>query len=341
MKNESQERSKQIRISSAISQINSITGSYNRELRKELNKLDTADLENKKNEIIDNTKGKLQNLISEKIKTKENIFNEEEVKFFEDIINRISNNLVKISENPKEVSTFIKQIKEARDNREPEAKIPETTLQPSQAPTQEETMQQEQDNREPEAKIPETTLQPSQAPTQEETMQQEQKNNLSQAAQIREASTNPIIRALEDMVIAFAKCMDSINKWMERKKEDKRHNRVQAGNIRAHKEGMKDIDQKILKGEKERLGKETELSEKYIVGSGSSQDEALSKIKTDTEKLKEEKSEKIKEMKKKFEKEGEVHKDNRSLIEKRDRHADHLKKRFGRNNEGQGGGRDR
>ena len=311
MKNESQERSKQIRISSAISQINSITGSYNRELRKELNKLDTADLENKKNEIIDNTKGKLQNLISEKIKTKENIFNEEEVKFFEDIINRISNNLVKISENPKEVSTFIKQIKEARDNREPEAKIPETTLQPSQAPTQ------------------------------EETMQQEQKNNLSQAAQIREASTNPIIRALEDMVIAFAKCMDSINKWMERKKEDKRHNRVQAGNIRAHKEGMKDIDQKILKGEKERLGKETELSEKYIVGSGSSQDEALSKIKTDTEKLKEEKSEKIKEMKKKFEKEGEVHKDNRSLIEKRDRHADHLKKRFGRNNEGQGGGRDR
>ena len=307
MKNESQERSKQIRISSVIGQINSITRSYNREL----NKLDTTDLENKKNEIIDNTKGKLQNLISEKIKTKENIFNEEEVKFFEDIINRISNNLVKISENPKEVSTFIKQIREARDNREPEAKIPETTLQPSQAPTQ------------------------------EETMQQEQKNNLSQAAQIREASTNPIIRALEDMVIAFAKCMDSINKWMERKKEDKRHNRVQAGNIRAHKEGMKDIDQKILKGEKERLGKETELSEKYIVGSGSSQDEALSKIKTDTEKLKEEKSEKIKEMKKKFEKEGEVHKDNRSLIEKRDRHADHLKKRFGRNNEGQGGGRDR
>ena len=307
MKNESQERSKQIRINSVISQINVITRSYNREL----NKLDTADLENKKNEIIDNTKGELQNLISEKIKTKENIFNEEEVKFFEGIINRISNNLVKISENPKEVSTFIKQIKEARDNREPEAKIPETTLQPSQAPTQ------------------------------EETMQQEQKNNLSQAAQIREASTNPIIRALEDMVIAFAKCMDSINKWMERKKEDKRHNRVQAGNIRAHKEGMKDIDQKILKGEKERLGKETELSEKYIVGSGSSQDEALSKIKTDTEKLKEEKSEKIKEMKKKFEKEGEVHKDNRSLIEKRDRHADHLKKRFGRNNEGQGGGRDR
>ena len=307
MKNESQERSKQIRISSVIGQINSITRSYNREL----NKLDTADLENKKNEIIDNTKGELQNLISEKIKTKENIFNEEEVKFFEGIINRISNNLVKISENPKEVSTFIKQIKEARDNRELEAKIPETTLQPSQAPTQ------------------------------EETMQQEQKNNLSQAAQIREASTNPIIRALEDMVIAFAKCMDSINKWIERKKEDKRHNRVQAGNIRAHKEGMKDIDQKILKGEKERLGKETELSEKYIVGSGSSQDEALSKIKTDTEKLKEEKSEKIKEMKKKFEKEGEVHKDNRSLIEKRDRHADHLKKRFGRNNEGQGGGRDR
>ena len=307
MKNESQERSKQIRISSVIGQINSITRSYNREL----NKLDTTDLENKKNEIIDNTKGELQNLISEKIKTKENVFNEKEVKFFEDIINHISNNLVKISENPKEVSTFIKQIREARDNREPEAKIPETTLQPSQAPTQ------------------------------EETMQQEQKNNLSQAAQIREASTNPIIRALEDMVIAFAKCMDSINKWMERKKEDKRHNRVQAGNIRAHKEGMKDIDQKILKGEKERLGKETELSEKYIVGSGSSQDEALSKIKTDTEKLKEEKSEKIKEMKKKFEKEGEVHKDNRSLIEKRDRHADHLKKRFGRNNEGQGGGRDR
>ena len=312
MKNESQET--QIKYAHIViaNKITGITNSYQRSLKKLNNNNSSIDLESEKNKIIANTKEGLQDIISSKIKKQyRDNFNELEIKFFEDIIDYISNNLVKISENPKEVSTFIKQIKEARDNREPEAKIPETTLQPSQAPTQ------------------------------EETMQQEQKNNLSQAAQIREASTNPIIRALEDMVIAFAKCMDSINKWMERKKEDKRHNRVQAGNIRAHKEGMKDIDQKILKGEKERLGKETELSEKYIVGSGSSQDEALSKIKTDTEKLKEEKSEKIKEMKKRFEKEGEVYKDNRSLIEKRDRHADHLKKRFGRNNEGQGGGRDR
>ena len=314
MKKEQIEKSRKASINLTISKIEGITASFNKEIDK--NNLEEKD------KIIVNTKKELKELIKDRITERKDIFSREEVDSLTKIINNISDNLVAIGENPQKVKEFTNQIRESIKKKElaeeTKAEIPQDSLQHEELKiSQQSKAEQNKENKEL-----------KNIPTQEQT-------------HARQASTNPIIRALENMVIAFAKCMDTINKRIEMENERVRDIRAQRKIDITHRKTMEDIAQKTAKTvtghskEETRLSKES-LSRKNIKDPAQQikiqeKKDDLSKTHIENlEKLQKEKDEKTKAKQTRSEQERNIHQHNIEGIKGKERYADRLKKQFGR-----------
>lgn len=220
------DRAHDAKISSIVSQINTITNSYSIELKKSIN--NQTNPENLKTKITNDTKTALQELIDNRIieknkddRDKSTSLSSEEKEFLTNIIGEISNNLVEISKDSSKVKGFTEKINELR-NRNPTVKV-----QTSVERTSENVKNKA-------AKELSNILGNHTVGQNHQRQNQPIQNHAGQAITTGlvevQHSTWRIVKALEKLCITFGKCMDAIDRSSMRRKENKEYNKTIAQN---------------------------------------------------------------------------------------------------------------